>query len=205
MTNQDAYSSFADDEFEALLCRASEAQVAKLDAEWDFDAGLADVYARAARTEPTTSVSSSPSYLAEPEQHHDAESDAVADVCSHIEMLDVLLATVGKRGDGPVLYGSHVLSVRQYLMQLRIGLSRRQLTRSEAFGLLELVTHALREADRGIHRQGGLSLEQALRDRIGELREINTDLHQQIDTLRDKVMQLFNDANDAASLAPTPH
>ncbi|MEU8104490.1 hypothetical protein AB0C18_12300 [Nonomuraea muscovyensis] len=207
MTNHDAYSSFADDEFNALLTQAHEEQIAALDAAWDFEAGLADVYARAGRIETTTTLTPSNTTPApEPaEEQDDVQPDAVEDVCSHIEMLDVLLATISKIGEGPVLYGSHVMTARQYLMQLRIGLSQRQLNGWYALNLLQLVKHALAEADRAIRLRDGQSLEQTLRDRIGELREINTDLDQQLAILRDKIIRLFNDANDPASLTPIPN
>ncbi|SNT61944.1 hypothetical protein SAMN05216276_108625 [Streptosporangium subroseum] len=206
MTSRSADFHFADDEFEALLRQARARQVADLDAGWDFDAGLADVYARAGHTPPppTPGASSQPS-ASEPAGQQDAERDAVEDVCSHIEMIDALLAAVSKIGEGPVLHGSYLTMARQYLMQLRLGLAGRRLTAAQAFGLLSTVKHDLREADRTLRLQHGLSLEQALRERIGELREINTDLSQQMDLLDDKVMRLFNDADEPAALTPTSH
>ncbi|MEV4753423.1 hypothetical protein AB0K21_44370 [Streptosporangium sp. NPDC049248] len=207
MTSRSTNFRFADDEFEALLRQAHATQIAELNAGWDFDAGLADVYARAGGTPPpsTTAALSDPVGLELDDQHNTAELDAVEDVCAHIEMIDALLAAVSKIGEGPVLHSSYLRMARQYLMQLRLGLAGRRLTAPQAFGLISTVNHDLREADRALRLHHGLSLEQALHERIGELREINTDLSHQMEILDDKVMRLFNEADEPASLTPTPH
>ncbi|MEV4091272.1 hypothetical protein [Streptosporangium saharense] len=207
MTSRSTNSRFADDEFQALLRQARATQIANLDAGWDFGVGLADVYARAGQIPPlpTTAVLSGPTTPASAGHRQDPESDAVESVCSHIEMIDALLAAVSKAGEGPVLHSSYLTTARRYLMQLRLGLAGRRLNASQAFGLISTVKHDLREADRALRLRHGLSLEQALRERIGELKEINTDLSRQMEILNEKVMRLFNDADAPASLTPTPH
>jgi hypothetical protein len=47
-----------------------------------------------------------------------------------------------------------------------------------------------------------LSLHDAVRTRIGELRDVGGDLNQQVQRLREKVLSLFADVEDPASRSP---
>lgn len=188
-----------DTELNRLIKEARAAELARMDAAFDFDAGLADIYARAGLTQPSDHNAEQPA----PTPQDDPKS-AVRAVCDHIEMIDALLAAVTKADSGPLLPTSYLKMARQFLLQLRTGLSARRLSAVEAFGLVNSIEHDFREADKTLRRQHGLSLQQALHDRIGELREISTDMTAQTQVLRQNVMRLFDAADDPAPLTPVP-
>lgn len=218
-----------DTELDQWVKGALDAELAEMDTAFDFDAGLADVYARAGLTRPATTGSRpvappviQPSATAAgPEgatdrgndsgDHIDdfgpvlgtAELTAVQAVIDHIGMLDTLLAAITRAEGGPMLPISYLVAARQFLLQLRTGLSARRLSHHDAYGLIRNVAHDLRLADEVLRRQHGLSLEQAMHDRIGEIREINTDMTQQLELLEEKVRRLFDQADDPV-LIPTP-
>jgi hypothetical protein len=138
--------------------------IADHDAAFNFRAGLEEIYRRAGRDlpHPPDEVDRSPS--------EDAEAQgAVDEVCQRIEMLDALLATARGSEPGIVLPGYHLTNTRRLLLQLRMGLKARSLDRAEAGSLISNVQRSLREADRALRHQHGLSLDEALSERIGEL------------------------------------
>lgn len=188
-----------DTELDRLIKEARAAELARMDAAFDFDAGLADVYDRAGLTRPSDRNAKQSA----PASEDDSES-AVRAVCDHIEMIDALLAAVTKSDSGPLLPTSYLKMARQFLLQLRTGLSARRLSAVEAIGLVNSIEHDFREADKTLRRQHGLSLQQALHDRIGELREISTDMTGQTQVLRQNVMRLFDAADDPVPLTPVP-
>ena len=54
-----------------------------------------------------------------------------------------------------------------------------------------------------MRRHRGLSLSEALHQRIGELAEINTDITEQVKRLEVSVNRLFDTEHEAAELVPT--
>ena len=58
---------------------------------------------------------------------------------------------------------------------------------------------------RAIRNQQGLSLQDAVHARIGELRDVGGDLIDQVQRLRGKVLRLFTDVDEPASQLPVPH
>jgi len=64
--------------------------------------------------------------------------------------------------------------------------------------------HNLREADAVLRSEHGLSLDDALRDRIGDLMDLGSDITGQVQALRAKVTRLFDNAAEAAALTPIP-
>lgn len=186
-----------------------DAELAQMDAAFDFEAGLADVYARAGLTSPGA---------AEPRSHAATEPSidvtrdtvgqgAVQAVVDHIEMLDALLGAVTKSDQhtSPFAGVVYLKAARQFLLQLRVGLTGRRLTQARATQLVDTIDHDLTEADKILRVQQGLSLQDAVHARIGELRDVGSDLIDQVQHLREKVLRLFTDVDEPASRLPVPH
>jgi hypothetical protein len=187
---------------------ALDAELVQMDADFDFAAGLADVYARAGLAR------SGAADLPIPEST-DSGSDfagviggqsAVGAVVEHIAMLDALLGAVTSSEEevSPQVGVLYLKMARQFLLQLRMGLAGRRLSRARAMELVGTIEHDLGEADKILRAQQGLSLRDAVRTRIGELRDVGGDLDQQVQRLRGKVLSLFADVEDPASRSPIP-
>jgi hypothetical protein len=187
---------------------ALDAELGQMDAGFDFETGLADVYARAGLAGP--SPAGSPILEAT-----DSPSDvaggiggqgAVGVVVEHIAMLDALLGAVTSSEEevSPLLGVLYLKMARQFLWQLRMGLTGRRLTRARAIELVETIEHDLGETDKILRAQQGLSLRDAVRLRIGELRDVGGDLNLQVRRLREKVLALFVDVEDPAPRSPIP-
>ena|SRR2546423_5597092 len=179
---------------------ALDAELAQMDAAFDFPAGLQDVYARAGLARPLAVESSSD---LTPGSGGDGAVRAVVD---HIEMLDALLGvvTTSDKDTSPQQGVMYLTMARQLLLQLRIGLTARRLPQVRAIQLVEAIAHNLAETDRILRAQHGMSLHDAVCARIGELRDIGGDLNHQVQRLREKVLRLFTDVDEPAPRAPIP-
>jgi hypothetical protein len=189
------------DDLDRLIGSTRASVIAKLDAATDFDAVFADIYARAGRS------GSAPGSNTRPAGRSATSDDAggVDAVCDHIDMLtEVLEAATAHEVRSPVVATLHLSTARRVLLRLRSGLVGRRLARNDAVRLIGNVEHNLREADAVLRTEFGSSLEEELRGRIGELRELGDDISGQLQMLRHKVTRLFDDANDRASLTPAP-
>ena len=191
-----------DAELDAMMTASRTSFIAHYNATFDFEAGLDDVYARAGLARPTTHQDTAATPADELEA--DVEHGALQQVCDHITMIDTLLASIAKTDAGPVVTRTYLTMSRQFLLQLRAGLQARRISLREALDLISHVRHNLREIDQVLRRHHGLSLDDALRDRIGELMEIGTDMTEQMQTLEDSVVRLFDAADEPAVLAPVP-
>jgi hypothetical protein len=179
---------------------ALDAELAQLDTAFDFSAGLHDVYARAGLARPMAAGSSS-----------DLTPDtggysAVQAVVDHIEMLDALLGVVSTADEdtSPQQGVMYLKMARQFLLQLRIGLTARRLTQARAVQLVDTIVHNLTETDKILRAQQGMSLHDAVHTRIGELRDIGGDVNHQTQRLREKVLRLFTDVDEPAPRSPIP-
>ena len=179
---------------------ALDAELAQMDAAFDFPAGLHDVYARAGLARPMAVESSSD--LTPGTGDH----SAVQAVVDHIEMLDALLGvvTTSDKDTSPQQGVMYLTMARQFLLQLRIGLTARRLPQARAIQLVEAIAHNLTETDRILRAQQGMSLQDAVHARIGELRDVGGDLNHQTQRLREKVLRLFTDVDEPASRSPIP-
>ena len=193
-------SSFSDefDELDKLILETRDSMIAKLDDATDFSAVLADIYAKAGRVETPENrgVFREPV----PGRGPDHERGGLDALCDRIDMLNAVLeaATTREEVCSPVLGTLYLSTARQSLLRLRDGLSGRRLSKNDALRLIGNVEHNLREADAILRTEHGLSLDEALHDRIGELRELGGDIASQIQILREKVARLFDDAADPA-------
>jgi hypothetical protein len=198
----------AENHLDQWIREAFDAELGQMDANFDFEAGLADVYARAGLARPRAAESPS-------RESSDFRSDvaggiggqsAVRVVVEHIEMLDALLGAVTSSEEefSPQLGVMYLKMVRQFLGQLRVGVTGRRLSRARAIQLVATIEHDLREIDKILRAQQGLSLQEAVRIRIGELRDVGGDLNQQVQRLREKVLSLFAHVEDPAPQSPIP-
>jgi len=195
-------SSFSDDfdELDKLILETRASVIAKLDAATDFDAVLADIYGKADRVEALGTFTDSADG-----RGPDEERGGVDAVCDHIDMLNAVLEVAATHEvSSPVMGTLYLSTARRSLVQLRRGLHGRRLNKNDALRLIGNVGHNLREADTVLRTEHGLSLDEALHDRIGELMEVGGDIVSQIQILRMKIVQLFDDATDPAVFTPVP-
>jgi hypothetical protein len=186
------------DEIDEVISSARASAIAKLDAATDFDAVLADIYAKAANA-----AASKP--RVGPRDSAGEQGDAEA-VGAQIDMLDaVLTAALDASERSPLMSTTYLTAARVSLRRLGRGLADRRLGKSEALRLIGHIEHNLREADRILRAQYGMSLDDALHRRIGELAELEGDIARHMRTLRQKITGLFDDAADPVALDPVPH
>jgi hypothetical protein len=198
----------ADIHLDQWIRGALDAELVQMDADFDFEVGLADVYARAGLARPRAADSPSreaTDFRSDVAGSSDGQS-AVRVVVEHIEMLDALLGAVtgSEEEFSPQLGVLYLKMVRQFLWQLRVGVTGRRLSRARAIQLVATIEHDLSEADRILRAQQGLSLQEAVRIRIGELRDVGGDLNPQVRRLREKVLSLFAHVEDSAPRSPVP-
>jgi hypothetical protein len=198
----------ADIHLDQWIRGALDAELVQMDADFDFEVGLADVYARAGLARPRAADSPSreaTDFRSDVAGSSDGQS-AVRVVVEHIEMLDALLGAVtgSEEEFSPQLGVLYLKMVRQFLWQLRVGVTGRRLSRARAIQLVATIEHDLSEADRILRAQQGLSLQEAVRIRIGELRDVGGDLNLQVRRLREKVLSLFAHVEDSAPRSPVP-
>ena len=193
----------ADINFDQWIQGALDAEVVQMDAAFDFEAGLTEVYARAGLARPRAVESP---FQGAAESSGNVTGGTVRAVVEHIEMLDALLGAVTSSEEeiSPQLGVMYLKMARQFLLQLRMGLTGRRLTRVRAIQLVDTIEHDLGETDKILRAQQGLSLHDAVRTRIGELRDVGGDVNQQVQRLREKVLSLFADVEDPAPRSPIP-
>jgi hypothetical protein len=163
----------------------------------DDDAGLAQIYALQGQHEPQGSSEASPD--------QDDESGQVQVVCDRIAMLETTLGQAGRPG-GPSMQASmYLTAARQFLFELRSGLADRSLAAEDAFRLLSTVRHDLQQADRTLRGEQRLPLPGPVLTRLGELRELTTELAGQMDALTEQVMRLFGHSKDPAVIPAPSH
>jgi len=184
---RDAFSTGASDEtVDADVRRGMDDVLAALDNVIDDDAVLARIYARLGKDVPGPA----------PGQGGGTAAD---EICARIGMLESAITTAVKAGPAASFLGTASLNTaRRYLFELRNGLQNRTMTAPEAFRLLSSTRHALHEADRVLRRQHDMPLRQPVHARIGDLRQLSTDLLGQLDDITEGVMRLFGHSDDSA-------
>jgi len=192
-------SAETDAEFDARMLESRAGFIEHYNATFDFEAGLDDVYARASLTRPKDlrRTTTSPAV-----SEADTDNSLLQQICDHIDMIDTLLASVAGGDVGPVVTATYLTTSRQVLLQLRTGLRARRLTHRDAFNLISNVQHNLHQIDTVMRRHRGLSLDEALHERIGELTQINTDITEQMNRLEANVNRLFDTEHEAVELVP---
>lgn len=197
-------SSFSDDfdDTDKLIVATRASIIDKLDSATDFDAVFADIYAQAGRIDTPESLkkpANPPNGQMVPERRGGVDA-----VCDHIDLLNAVLEAAAVHDvRSPALGTIYLSAARRSLRRLRDGLTKHRLSRNDALRLIGNVEHNLSEADAVLRAEHGLSLDEALHDRIGELRDVGNDVTDQIQTLRAAVARLFDEATNIAKLTPT--
>jgi hypothetical protein len=189
----------SDAEFDARMLKSRASFIEHYNATFDFEAGLDEVYARAGLVRP---VDLRRPAAAPAVSGVSSENSLLQQICDHIDMIDNLLASVADGDTGPIVTITYLTTSRLLLLQLRTGLRARSLTHRDASNLISNIDHNLREIDLVMRRHHGLSLDEALHERIGELTEINTDITEQIERLEARVNRLFDTEHEAVELVP---
>jgi hypothetical protein len=194
-------SGFSDefDELDNHFARTLADITARLDAKTDFDAVLADIYARAAGIETTPPPGQVALRTAE-----DDVAGPVKAVTDRIAMLIAVLDSPVARdlGSPTIVATVYMPAARRSLRQLRDGLLARQLSQKAALRLLGNVGHNLGEADAMLRQEEGNSLDEALRGRVAEPRELGGDLTAHTDALRGQIVRLFEHADEFSGATP---
>jgi hypothetical protein len=179
----------SDADFDARILKSRASFIEHYNATFDFEAGLDEAYARAglARPDGLRRSTTAPAVT-----EADSDNSLLGQICDHIDMIDNLLASVADGDTGPIVTITYLTTSRQILLQLRTGLRARGLTHRDAFNLIGNVHHNLRQIDLVMRHHHGLSLDEALHKRIGELTEINTDITEQMKRLEASVNRLFD-------------
>ena len=190
------------DELDRLIAQTRASVIAKLDAATDFNAVLADIYSKAAKDGTPEAAAASPGQSGPQEPR-----TALDDVCDRIDMLIELLEAVSATGvkDSPLMGAIYLGSASRSLQRLRRGLAKHRAGKEEALRLIGNAEHNLQEADAVLRSEQGRSLDDVLRDRIGDLMDLGSDITSQVQVLRAKVTRLFDNAPETAATAPVPH
>ncbi len=189
----------SDAEFDARMLKSRASFIEHYNSTFDFEAGLDEVYARAGLVRPDAlrRTTTAPAV-----SEADSDNSLLQQICDHIDMVDSVLASVAGGDFGPIVTLTYLTTSRHLLLQLRTGLRARRLTHRDAFNLISNIQHNLRQIDSVMRRHHGLSLDEALHDRIGELAEINTDITEQMKRLEASVNRLFDTEHEAVELVP---
>jgi hypothetical protein len=188
------------DDLDELISQTRASMIAKLDAATNFNAVLADIYLKADQAEisdPAEFPTVHPG-LGEPRT-------AIDEVCDHIDMLCAVLKASDQSQPTSPLLGTIYLNVaRRSLQRLRNGLAKQRTSRDEAMRLIGHVEHNLQQADAILRSQYGLSLDDALHARIGDLVGLSGDIADEVQILRREVARLFEGTAVTAAMTPAP-
>jgi len=184
----------SEDEVNALVARARADIGAILEDVLDNEAGLAQIYAVHGQSAPPRAAAAAP----------DDEGGQVGAVCDRIAMLEAALAQAGKPDSSSSLAGMYLRMASGFLFELRSGLANRDLSAEDAVRLLNNVRHDLQEADRTLRNEQRLPLPAPVLARIGEMRELTSEIAGQVAGVDEQVMRLFGRSDDPAEV-PAPH
>lgn len=170
-----------DEKLDHVLGTAMSGILAKLEAAFDPDLGLADIYARSARRE---------SYPAPAVPGRDSTgSSRLEETCDQIDMLIAWLADLIRAGDREPFGGSSFLELaRDNLVELRAGLAARIMARPEAQRIASDTHGQIGQADRILRSQHATTLDHlasatsphqgALTDQVQVMRQMITRLYE---------------------------
>lgn len=192
---------YDDAELDELLATAMDGMLAKLEAGFDPETGLADIHARLAAEDP-------PRHVPAPVIRHREPGPAVGnqrlqEVCDQIDTLNACLTALSRSArNAPFAGAAYVEAASPVLVQLRLGLANRALPREEAERLLDHVRHNLDETDQILRTWDASSLDAVIRARLGSHAEFGGPVAEQTQLLAEMITRLYEDAGYAASLEP---
>jgi hypothetical protein len=180
------------DELDDVLDTAMSGILAKLDATFDADAGLADIRARSTMSGPYPA-------RARPGRHGTGSS-RLEEVCGQIDLVTAWLDDLIRWGEHEAFGGSSFLELaRDNLVQLRAGLASRTTARPEAQQLTSDIQHQLAQADQILRSQHATTLDRlASNHSLGE-----GSLTDQVRVMREMVIRLYEPDGRDLSLMPT--
>lgn len=188
-------------ELDELLATAMDGMLVKLEAGFDPDAGLADIYARLTAADSARHGPAPVTPRREPVPV--TSSHRLQEVCDQIDTLDACLsALIRSASNDPFAGGAFVEAARPILMQLRLGLAGRVLARDGAERILGHVRDNLDETDQILRTQDASSLDQVIRARLGSQAEFGGPVTEQMEVLAEMITRLYEDAGYTASLEP---
>jgi hypothetical protein len=188
-------------ELDELLATAMDGMLAKLEAGFDPEAGLADIRGRLAAADPHREVPAPA--IGHRKPGPTAGSQRLQEVCDQIDTLNACLTALSRSTrTAPFAGAAYVEAASPVLMQLRLGLANRALAREHAVRILDHVRQDLDEADRILRIQDASSLDQLIRARLGSSAELGGPIARQVQLLAEMIIRLYEDAGYAASLEP---
>jgi hypothetical protein len=194
------YDSEALDE---LIDSAMGGILARLEAKYDHDAGLADVYARAAALRQSAGQGNPAETGTALQQPAKNASARLQEICGHIDMIDSWLAAIVRAAQATPFGGAAFLDLaRPTLMQLRLGLANRTLGKADAERLTSAFQHHLGEADRIVRSQHGAALDEIVREYATPPARSGGALSADIRTLEEMIKRLFADVGHDLTLVP---
>ncbi|MFC1408955.1 hypothetical protein ACEZCY_06615 [Streptacidiphilus sp. N1-12] len=174
---------------EELCGEVRGAFIQRADGSFDFDAGLADVFARAGLERPA--VAAAPASAPAPSTWR-LGPGAVAAVCEQADRLTSVLGLFDQRV-GPVAF-DHLQCARELVFEFRSILSTADQPDPERLAvLLARVGGHLDSADRLVRSQGSASLAEALRARLDDLGPVSVDPCGELEALRGLVVAALQD------------
>jgi hypothetical protein len=180
--------SYDDDELDRVLNAAMDGILAKLEAAFDPEAGLADIRSR--RAAPAARVAPGPG---------GPGSSRLEAACDHIDQLTAWLDGLIESSRRTPFRGSGFLELaRDNLVQLRAGLANRTMLRPEAQRLTADAASHLAQTDQILRTQHGTTLNQLARQAKGS----RGDLTGQVQLLSQMVARLYEPDSDDLSLQP---
>ncbi|MFC1436290.1 hypothetical protein ACEZDB_37215 [Streptacidiphilus sp. N1-3] len=170
---------------EELCGEVRGAFIQRADGSFDFEAGLADVFARAGLERPEAAAAPA---LAT----RRLGPGAVAAVCEQADRLTSVLSLFDQRV-GPVA-SDHLQCARELVFEFRSILSTVDQPDPERLAvLLARVGGHLDSADRLVRSQGSASLAEALRARLDDLGPVSVDPYGELETLRGLAVAALQD------------
>ena len=181
-----------------LVDAAMSGILAKLEADFDPDAGLADIYARDGATHTGPRHVFPPP--AEP-RRESTGSSRLEEACDQIDLLTAWLGDLIRAGQRAPLGGSSYLELaRDSLVQLRAGLGNRTMARPEAQRLTADISNQLGRADQILRSRHATTLDHlASQSPSSSGGDVLTD---QVRVLREMVIRLYAPAGPDPSLRP---
>lgn len=188
-----------DDALDNVLDSAMSGILAKLEAAFDPDAGLAGIHARRAAPSPARTASRPLFPPPAPPRRESTGSSRLEEACDQIDLLAARLADITQAGHQAPLSGSSYLELaRDNLVRLRAGLGNRTMARPEAQRLTSDIQNQLGQADQILRSRHATTLDDLASDSSSSVGTL-TD---QVRVLCEMVIRLYAPASHDPSLLP---